>query len=115
MARMNMKLDAELSAKFKDWLRAGKFPEVGYHCEKSADGSYSMEGYAMLEYSKLWTRLSRLCDSDLKAAGYPEGVFTSNRKNRNPSFLNAVHSIVGAITEERVLSNPDDRMRGWMD
>ena len=112
MAKTNDKAAEAMKAKLKEMFKAGHFPDVEY---KEETGCVSFHSYSMFAYSRVWTRVAKLADCSLKAKGYPDGVFTSNRKNRNSAFLSAVSASVAEITPDKVLENPEDKFRSWMD
>ena len=114
MAKMNVKLGEGLRSHYENLLLAGNFPIVEFKKVNLGDG-YMTRSYNMMEYSTYWLRVCKLAGESLKAMGYPDGAFTSNRKNRNKDFLAACTAAADAITPERVNENLNDRFKGMFD
>lgn len=108
MATINKVAKAAAEAEFKKLLIAGSFPTVQY--EKTEDG----EKFLMMEYCTYWARACKI-QHDWLVSKHPDGIFTSNRKNRNAEFIDDCKTAAMAISAESVNKNLTDRFKGMFD
>ena len=114
MAKMNEKLGEGLRSHYENLLLAGNFPTVEFKKVNLGDGCMT-RSYNMMEYTEYWLRACKFAGESLKAMGYVDGAFTSNRSNRNKLFLAAIDASIAAVTPDRVNENLNDRFKGMFD
>lgn len=110
MTKINNLVYSEAKTKYESLLVDGAFPEVEFKIEKTSlsDGKeYTSRSYNMMGYGFVFSRISKLIDVKLKEYGHPEGVFISNRKNRNQRFISDVKSIINSLTVESINAQTD--------
>lgn len=95
-----------ITAKLRELLLAGNFPEVQYN-----EGPYS-KSYAMMEYSMVNSKASTLVHKELQEKGYPKGIFST--RLRSKKFQTDVKASVDALTPERI-NGVMNRLRTWAD
>lgn len=92
-------------AKFKEMLKAGAFPKIQYKYSECS------ESYAMMEYSTVWARFSKIVHNKLIERGYEYGIW---QNSRNAKFTKDVDTVVSGVTEDLVNQQPD-RFKTWCD
>ena len=92
---------------FQNLLKSGAFPKIQY---KESPGMFggTNTSYAMIEYSTIWGKYTKVIQNKLIAKGFEFGLW---QNARNSKYIEAVEDTTKSTTEQEV-NESTERFKG---